>query len=80
MKLYFQQANGTRRFLQFCQTEKEAVTAIYEFCKTRNFKIYYTRIWEENGEIWRDVGSHSEFFVLTDVTRKEEENNENANG
>ena len=41
---------------------------IHEFCKERNFKIYYERIWHEerDGKLMTkfDVGSHTEFFYF----------------
>lgn len=64
MKLYFLQSNGKRRFLQDCVDEHEAWRAIHQFCEERNFHIYYSRSWTENGETWYDVGSHTEFFIL----------------
>ena len=37
---------------------------IRAFCAERHFKIYYTRIWNQNGMTIFDVGSHTEFFHL----------------
>ena len=57
-----------------CKTEKEAIQAIHQFCAERNFKIYYTRYWKDaNNEVWYDVGSHTEFFILTNIECIEEE-------
>ena len=42
----------------------EARTTIASFCAERNFKIYYTRIWNQNNTTVFDVGSHTEFFLL----------------
>ena len=72
MKLYFQRSNGERRFMQMCSTEKEAMQAIHKFLEEHNFKSYYTRYWVENNELWYDVGSHTEFFILTDLIRAED--------
>lgn len=41
-----------------------ATYEIQKFCNDRDFKIYYTRIWNEEGYTVFDVGSHSEFFHL----------------
>lgn len=80
MKLYFQQSDGHRRFLKICTTETEAVKEIHKFCEERNFKIYYTRVWKaDNGEVWRDVGSHSEFFIITDIDCVEEDEENDSN-
>lgn len=68
MKLYFQRSDGTRKFLKFCRNEKEAMQEIHKFCAERNFKIYYTRYWKEpDGEVWYDVGSHTEFFIIKGI-------------
>lgn len=69
--IYFKRANGERRFIKEIQCEKEDIvdksfSVIRNFVKTNypHFTIYYTRRWEkDNGEIWFDVGSHTEFFV-----------------
>lgn len=66
MILYFINSRGTKRFIKYCQSETEAIQEIHKFCSERNFKIYYTRKWETNGNLWYDVGSHTEFFVLAD--------------
>ena len=39
---------------------------IHAFCDERGFRIYYSRMWNtENNSTMIDVGSHSEFFVVT---------------
>lgn len=43
---------------------QEANLLIRAFCAERNFKIYYTRVWNRNGITIFDVGSHTEFFHL----------------
>lgn len=42
----------------------EAGKLINAFCSERNFKIYYTRVWNSDGKTIFDVGSHTEFFHL----------------
>ena len=37
-----------------------------KYTNKRPFKSYYTRIWEEDGMIKFDVGSHTEFFFWGD--------------
>lgn len=66
LTLYFQNSQGKRRPLATNLTEKDAFKLIHEFCEQRNFKIYYTRHWTENGETWYDVGSHTEFFITVE--------------
>ena len=73
MILYFQNAHGIFRKIGTIdgRMTPEKITTeisrqINEFCKERNFTIYYTRIWdtEVNGKPMTkfDVGSHVEFF------------------
>lgn len=67
MKLYFENSRGERRIIAEPKTEKEANKEIHKFCEDRNFKIYYIRTWrDKEGLEWRDVGSHTEFFILDD--------------
>lgn len=73
MRLWFQRGNGERRLLGNFKIEQEATKAMYEFCRERDFCIHYTRIWEENGEKWFDVGSWNEFFIITDTKNETEE-------
>ena len=47
---------------------KEYHETINDFLDERNFKSYYQRLWIENNELWNDVGSHTEFFVLKEPT------------
>ena len=66
MKLIFQNSRGKERVIAEPQDKKEAVKEINKFLDDHNFKSYYTRIWEENGRLKYDVGSHTEFFFLED--------------
>lgn len=64
MKLYFENSWGVRRLIGEPETRLGANKMVSDFCKARDFEIYYVRNWFENGELWWDVGSHSEFFVV----------------
>ena len=64
MKLYFKDSYDRRRLIDKPKTYNEADKIIYDFCKARDFRIYYIRNWIENGELVYDVGSHTEFFYL----------------
>lgn len=44
---------------------EEANSLIRTFCVERNFKIYYTRLWNRDNITIFDVGSHTEFFHLS---------------
>ena len=43
----------------------ETMLLIRAFCEERNFTIYYVRRWNRDGKTVFDVGSHTEFFLLT---------------
>lgn len=65
--LYFENSQGLRREIGRPQSTEEIFQLIGDFLKTHNYKSYYTRIWKnEEDEIYYDVGSWSEFFVLTE--------------
>ena len=50
------------------RTVDEYWEVINQFMDERNFKSYYQRLWIEDNELWNDVGSHTEFFVLKEPT------------
>lgn len=64
MKLYFENSWGERRLIGEPETRLGANKMVSDFCKARDFEIYYVRNWVQNGELVYDVGSHSEFFYL----------------
>ena len=66
MKLIFQNSRGEERVIAEPQNREEVHKEIKKFLDEHNFKSYYTRIWEENGRLKYDVGSHTEFFFLED--------------
>ena len=63
MKLYFQNSQGERRLIGEPRTAEESHKIYNDFCKERNFKIRYVRMWMTNGEKYYDVGSHTEYFI-----------------
>lgn len=66
IKVYFCNRYDELRQIATVQSEEEAYKEISNFCKDRNFTIYYVRTWFEprDGRNMKkyDVGSHSEFF------------------
>lgn len=70
MKLYFYNSRGERRLIGEPTTQEGANMLIHSFLKAHNYRSYYTRMWEENGELWYDVGSHSEFFILNKTSNE----------
>ena len=73
MKLYFENSWGERRLIGEPETRLAANKMVSDFCKARDFEIYYVRNWVENGELVYDVGSWSNFFYLsgTDINFEE---------
>lgn len=63
--LYFEDRFGERRKIGEADDVNTASPIISKFLYEHSFKSYYMNIWVENGEIYIDVGSHSEFFVLS---------------
>ncbi len=64
MKLYFQNSRGEERVIAEPINREEVTKEINKFLADHNFKSYCTRVWEENGRLKFDVGSHTEFFYL----------------
>lgn len=46
------------------RVEKAVFKMMKKFCDDRNFRIFYYRFWNRDGETWFDVGSHTEFFLV----------------
>lgn len=69
MKLYFENSMSKRKFISHVDSIKEVYALIDDVLEEYHYKSYYTRLWyeEDKKEIWIDVGSHSEFFVVTEV-------------
>lgn len=67
--LYFIRSNGERILVEPKIKEDNIIKFIKKFVKEKNpnFKIYYIRSWEEDSGIMYDVGSHTEFFLLSDI-------------
>jgi hypothetical protein len=71
LKLIFQNSRGEERVIAEPTNREEISKEIDKFLDDHNFKSYYTRVWEENGRLIYDVGSHTEFFVLEGMTFEE---------
>lgn len=68
MNLMFLRADNTIENIAKNIKEEEIANIIKAFItkKNPNFKSYYIRKWYSNGTWYYDVGSHTEFFLLTD--------------
>lgn len=71
MKLYFRNGRGEERVIAEPTNKEEVSKEINKFLDEHNFKSYYTRVWNENGRLKFDVGSHTEFFYLEGMTFEE---------
>lgn len=69
MRLYFENAYGKRKSISQVSNLKEIHAIISDVLEDYGYISYYTRMWydPEKKELWFDVGSHSEFFVVTEV-------------
>lgn len=68
MKLYFEDRYEQLHLIAEVENDAEAGKCIRKFIeeKNPNFKIYYVRQWvNDAGMKVFDVGSHSEFFLLS---------------
>ena len=77
MYLYFETSNNEYRLLadniqgKIDEVVSDAMDRriskiINKFLKEHNFKSYYTRVWQEDDNNVRfDVGSHTEFFIVS---------------
>lgn len=61
---YFQRSSGERVLLAENVDKEAAFSVMNKFLDDHNYKSYYVRSWEKDGELWMDVGSWSEFGVL----------------
>lgn len=68
MKLIFRNSYRKERVIAEVESATETSNEINKFCKELNYKIPYTRCWEENGRVFFDVGSWSEFFIIEPCT------------
>ena len=71
MKLYFQNSRGVERLIAEPLNKQEVNKEINKFLDDHNFKSYYSRVWEADGRLVFDVGSHTEFFILEGMSFEE---------
>lgn len=70
MLLLFENMFGDKREIARPKTIEDAKEEIRNFLDQHHFTSYYWRTHESNGDLWIDVGSHSEFLWIHDDTRK----------
>ena len=71
MKLFFKNGKGEERVIAEPSNREEVNNEINKFLDEHNFKSYYTRVWEADGRLILDVGSHTEFFILEGMNFEE---------
>ena len=65
IKVLFENSYGDRREIGTAETFDFAYDIVKKFCSDHSFDIPYFRVSTlDSGEIWLDVGSHSEFFYF----------------
>ena len=66
MKMYFQHSDGSQEYV--CDTNDQCYMCDVLkdlHIRSPNYKTYYQRVWtDENGWIWVDVGSWSEYYLV----------------
>ena len=68
MKLEFENSQGQRRVIGNPETPQEMWQIINKFLADHNFKSYYSRMNLYPDEYEIDVGSHTEFFYISEMT------------
>lgn len=66
-KLYFMHSNGSFSYVCDIGNDDLIVSKALEdlYKRNSNYQSYYQRTWtDENGWIWIDVGSWSEFYIV----------------
>lgn len=67
-KLYFRNSRGNEELCTIGEIDEgNVVSEINKDLAKRNpkYKMPYTRVWRNDaGELWVDVGSHTEFYIL----------------
>ena len=71
-RVTFQNSKGQEREIGIAETNEDIFKIINKFLDDHNFKSYYTRVWEENGRLCYDVGSHTEFFYSQKIEEVKE--------
>ena len=71
MKLFFRNSRGEERVIAEPSNGEEVNKEINKFLDDHKFKSYYTRVWEADGRLVFDVGSHTEFFLLEGMSFEE---------
>ena len=65
IKVLFENSHGDKREIGTAETFDFAYDIVKKFCSDHSFDIPYFRVTHlDSGEIWLDVGSHSEFFYF----------------
>lgn len=65
MKIYFENSYGERRLLAERDNQDGVWQVISNFLAQHKYRAHYIRSWTDDEGTWYDVGSHSEFFVVT---------------
>ncbi len=69
MTLFFENMFGEKREISRPDTMEDGRKEMMSFLDKHDFISPYWRANESNGDLWIDVGSHSEFFWIHDDNR-----------
>ena len=64
-QVYFENSYGDRRVIGTVESDDQAWQTISKFLKQHNYRAQYIISWTESDGTWYDVGSHSEFFIVS---------------
>lgn len=65
MNVFFKRHNNSTVKIGQCCNYDDAWEVIAQFLREKRYSYYYIRTWMHDDEKWYDVGSHTEFFVVT---------------
>ena len=65
--VYFENSHGVRRIIGQAKNGSDVIDIVNKFLEEHNFKCYYVQTYKANSEWVIDVGSHTEFFYVSDV-------------
>ena len=73
MFLYFERSNGEKVLVKENVEERKILQEIRNYVAklNPNFEIHYFRCWKTEEGMMYDVGSHTEFFIVTEKKRED---------
>ncbi len=66
--IFYNSYTGEETVMSKVETVSDITSVINNYCEENNFKSYYLRTWEHEGNLVIDYGSHVNFFVVKPCT------------